>query len=314
MAGRRELLARIGRAAAARAANAVQSAVADLGKGTLERIARTLESVAPARTPPAPAPPSRPEGAKPGAERTKPGPASAAKPGPAHARVEAARAEAQEKKEADDLLASLQTLNAATKQIVDRLTALGYRETAEAITRVPEVPNINDRGAVPEAPTAPEVKVKPKKPLKRAEPEATPLPPLEPKAMEPKYRLQGTLIHVPYTKNLRFLYRMLSSEWRRIGIGKKKDGTPQPDGNAYSADAILQAKGGETADAGIRIPLEVLRSEEAFVAWASANGYENGGSVVVDGMIPPPGGAFAGERVWTVDAAKYKHLDTDGKR
>ena len=39
MASRRELLARIGRAAASRVFGAVQGAVSDLGKGTLERIA-----------------------------------------------------------------------------------------------------------------------------------------------------------------------------------------------------------------------------------------------------------------------------------
>jgi hypothetical protein len=186
---------------------------------------------------------------------------------------------------------------------VDRLTALGYRESAEAIYRVPAVPNINDRGAIPEAP--PLAPVKPKKPEKKPLPEAVPPGP------EAKYRLQGTLIHVPFTKNPRFLYRMLAGEWKRIGVGKKKDGTPQPQGNVYAADAIIQAKAGSTTDAGLRIPAEVLRNEDAFVEWATENGYGKGGSIVVDGMIPPPGGAFAGERVWTVDADKYQHLDTN---
>ena len=295
MASRRELLARIGRAAASRVFGAVQGAVSDLGKGTLERIASALEEGLPSTTP-----------------KPQPSPETKTR---APARTERREEEPDEqqarKREADSLLANLQTLQITTRQIVERLSQLGYRESAEAIYRVPEVPNLGDRGAVPEAPPPPpppEVKPKPKK---REKP---PIPEAPAKPTEAKYRLQGTLIHVPYTKNLKFLYRMLASEWKRIGLGKKKDGTPQPDGNVYAADAILQAKAGSTADAGIRIPPEVLGNEEAFVDWAQANGYEDGGSIVVDGMVPPPGGAFAGERVWTVDAEKYRHLDTDEDR
>ena len=303
MAGRRELLARIGRAAAARAASAVQSAVADMGKATLEQIAKRLEEApAPPRTevpPPArPKPPSR----------RAPEPEEEPQAVPQAQRV---------RKEAEGLMTELQTLQAATKQIVDRLQKLGYTAAAEAITHVPEIPKIDERGSIPPSEAKelpPEAKVKPKKRAKPGAEPAPPLPPLEPKPVEPKYRLQGSLIHVPYTKNLRFLYRMLASEWKRIGIGKKKDGTPQPDGNAYAVDAILQAKSGSTADAGVRVPIDVLGNEDAFVEWAKSQGYEDGGSIVVDGMIPPPGGAFAGERVWTVDANKYKHLDTDGDR
>jgi hypothetical protein len=308
MASRRELLARIGRAATSRVFGAVQSAVSDFGKGTLERIANALE-----------------EGLA--SEPPKPQTSPASKPR-ATARTERREEEPDEqqaqKREAEGLLANLQTLQITTRQIVERLSQLGYRESAEAIYRVPEVPNLGDRGAVPEAPPpTPEVKPKPKKREKAPIPEApakpkkrekAPIPEAPAKPTEAKYRLQGTLIHVPYTKNLKFLYRMLASEWKRIGLGKKKDGTPQPEGNVYAADAILQAKAGSTADAGIRIPPEVLGNEEAFVDWAKANGYENGGSIVVDGMVPPPGGAFAGERVWTVDAEKYRHLDTDEDR
>jgi hypothetical protein len=294
MASRRELLARIGRAAASRVFGAVQGAVSDLGKGTLERIANALEE----GLPPAPAAPTR--------APTRPAPA----PAPARARQEEAQDEERAKqREAEGLLANLQSLQITTKQIFERLSQLGYRESAEAIYKVPEVPNLGDRGSVPEAPPPPpEIKPKPKK---REKP---PIPEVPAKPTEAKYRLQGTLIHVPYTKNLKFLYRMLASEWKRIGLGKKKDGTPQPEGNVYAADAILQAKAGSTADAGIRIPPEVLGNEEAFVDWAKANGYENGGSIVVDGMVPPPGGAFAGERVWTVDADKYRDLDSDEDR
>jgi len=292
MASRRELLARIGRAAATRVFGAVQDAVSDFGKGTLERIAKALEEGAPVSPP-------RAEPAKPQAT-----PAPAPQP---RARQEEQAAEQARKREADGLLANLESLQITTKQIVERLTALGYRESAEAIYRVPEVPNLGDRGAVPEAPPPPKPPpVKPKKPEKK------PLPEVMPQPKEAKYRLQGTLIHVPFTKNPRFLYRMLASEWKRIGLGKKKDGTPQPEGNVYAADAIIQAKAGSTADAGIRIPPEVLGNEDAFVEWATENGYGDGGSIVVDGMIPPPGGAFAGERVWTVDADKYRHLDTEG--
>ena len=288
MSSRRELLARIGRAAASRVFGAVQGAVSNLGKGTLERIAERMESgIRPA------APPQAAPRAAPAAPQRQREPEEPARP----------TAQQQTRREAESLLTDLQALQITTRQIVERLTALGYRESAEAIYKVPEVPNINDRGAVPEAPKPPPVK--PKKPEKK------PLPEVAPPPAEAKYRLQGTLIHVPFTKNPRFLYRMLAGEWKRIGMGKKKDGTPQPDGNVYAADAILQAKAGSTTDAGIRIPPEVLGNEDAFVDWAKANGYENGGSIVVDGMVPPPGGAFAGERVWTVDADKYRHLDTD---
>ena len=55
MASRRELLARIGRAAASRVFGAVQGAVSDLGKGTLERIASALEEGLPS-APPKPQP------------------------------------------------------------------------------------------------------------------------------------------------------------------------------------------------------------------------------------------------------------------
>ena len=294
MSSRRELLARIGRAAASRVFGAVQGAVADLGKGTLERIAERMEAgLQPAAAPkPTPAPKAAPAAPQRPREPEEP-----ARP----------TAQQQTRREAESLLTDLQALQITTRQIVERLTALGYRESAEAIYKVPEVPNINDRGAVPEAPPPP--KPPPAKPKK---PEKKPLPEVVPPPAEAKYRLQGTLIHVPFTKNPRFLYRMLAGEWKRIGVGKRKDGTPQPEGNVYAADAIIQAKAGSTADAGIRIPPEVLRNEDAFVEWATENGYGEGGSIVVDGMIPPPGGAFAGERVWTVDADKYRHLDTDG--
>jgi len=290
MASRRELLARIGRAAAARVFGAVSGAVSNLGKETLERLAERMEAQPVATPPPPPPPPRAP---------ARPQPTPEPQPEPQGA----ASAQQRTRMEAEGLLGDLQALNITTRQIVERLTALGYRESAEAIYRVPDVPNLGDRGAVPALPPAPpEVRPKQKK---------KPLPEVVPPAQEAKYRIQGSLIHVPFTPNLRFLYRMLASEWTRIGIGKKKDGTPQPDGNAYAADAILQAKGGSTADAGVRIPPEVLGNEDAFVDWAKSQGYDKGGSIVVDGMIPPPGGAFAGERVWTVDAERYRHLDTD---
>ncbi len=62
MSSRRELLARIGRAAASRVFGAVQGAVADLGKGTLERIAERMEAgLQPAAAPkPTPAPKAAP--------------------------------------------------------------------------------------------------------------------------------------------------------------------------------------------------------------------------------------------------------------
>ena len=305
MSSRRDLLARIGRAAASRVFGAVQGAVSDLGKGTLERLAERMESglrgpapkdlKAPPVAPAPPAPTQRQQEAKGGGA-----------PGPTVQQQERQqeKQEQQAKQEADGLIADLQALQITTRQIVERLTALGYRESAEAIYKVPEVPNINDRGAVPAEPPKPPP-IKPKKPEKK------PLPEIAPPTPEAKDRLQGSIIQVPYVKNLRFLYRMLNGEWRRIGMGKRKDGAPQPEGNVYAADAILQAKAGSTTDTGIRIPPEVLRNEDAFVEWATENGYGEGGSIVVDGMIPPPGGAFAGERVWTVNAEAYRDLDKD---
>jgi hypothetical protein len=296
MSSRRDLLARIGRAAASRVFGAVQGAVSDLGKGTLERLAERMESGLRGPTPPAPPPPAPPPPAPTQRQREPRGTDAL---GPT-----VQQQEKQAKQEADGLIADLQALHITTRQIVERLTALGYRESAEAIYKVPEVPNINDRGAVPAEPPKPPP-IKPKKPEKK------PLPEIAPPTPEAKYRLQGSIIQVPYVKNLRFLYRMLNGEWKRIGMGKKKDGTPQPEGNVYAANAILQAKAGSTTDAGIRIPPEVLRNEDAFVEWATENGYSEGGSIMVDGMIPPPGGAFAGERVWTVNAEAYRDLDKD---
>jgi hypothetical protein len=246
-------------------------------------------------TPPAPPPPAPPPPAPTQRQR---------EPRGTDALGPTVQQEKQAKQEADGLIADLQALQITTRQIVERLTALGYRESAEAIYKVPEVPNINDRGAVPAEPPKPPP-IKPKKPEKK------PLPEIAPPTPEAKYRLQGSIIQVPYVKNLRFLYRMLNGEWKRIEMGKRKDGAPQPEGNVYAADAILQAKAGSTTDTGIRIPPEVLRNEDAFVEWATENGYGEGGSIVVDGMIPPPGGAFAGERVWTVNAEAYRDLDKD---
>ena len=301
MSSRRELLARIGRAAASRVFGAVQGAVSDLGKGTLERLAERMESGLRGPTPKAQpdlkATPAVPAPPAPTQRQREPRGTDAL--GPA-----VQQQEKQAKQEADGLIADLQALHITTRQIVERLTALGYRESAEAIYKVPEVPNINDRGAVPAEPPKPPP-IKPKKPEKK------PLPEIAPPTPEAKYRLQGSIIQVPYVKNLRFLYRMLNGEWKRIGMGKRKDGTPQPEGNVYAANAILQAKAGSTTDAGIRIPPEVLRNEDAFVEWATENGYSEGGSIMVDGMIPPPGGAFAGERVWTVNAEAYRDLDKD---
>jgi hypothetical protein len=42
-------------------------------------------------------------------------------------------------------------------------------------------------------------------------------------------------------------------------------------------------------DPGTRIPKTAMQSRENFLRWGRANGYENGMSIIIDGLLAPPG-------------------------
>ena len=46
---------------------------------------------------------------------------------------------------------------------------------------------------------------------------------------------------------------------------------------------------GGSLDPGTPVPLTAMRSRQAFVTWATRNGYEEGCSIRVTGIVPPPG-------------------------
>jgi hypothetical protein len=191
-----------------------------------------------------------------------------------------------------ELVRELSNLVRATDELRRKLAALGYQEAADAIVGVPPVPT---------PPPAPPPEVPPP-PLPPPPPEVPPPPPPPPEELpaEERYFLNGPGIHIPFEKDLRLLYQVIASEWRRASIGSRRDdkGNPIEPLPPYAPDALMR---GGAADPGARIPVTALRSEGAFVAWAERMGFTDGAAIAIDGLIAPPGTKFGGERkrTWT---------------
>lgn len=180
------------------------------------------------------------------------------------------------------MMEQLSSLAVATNQIYQRLVDLGYAQAAQAIVGVPPappMPPVPPPGAgLPELPPPPELP---------EPPEAPEAPPAEPSAVPAeRYLLSGSSIHIPYVDPAT-AFRTLKSEWERAMIGSPRvGGQPTDPRPKYAPDAFVR---GNTLDPGLQVPSHAMRSENAFVAWAADNGYEQGLSVEVDGLIAPPG-------------------------
>jgi hypothetical protein len=80
--------------------------------------------------------------------------------------------------------------------------------------------------------------------------------------------------------------------WERAAIGAKRDENNRPIGPKgarapYGADAVARA---DTADPGTRIPPRALRGPTAWMEWIKDNGYSDGLSIQIVGLLAPPGG------------------------
>ena len=187
-----------------------------------------------------------------------------------------------------ELLQELSTLQAATASLVERLRALGYLDAAQAVLGTPAAPKPTPEGRPPTPPPPPP-------PILPPEPE-----PQEPEEQEeeeeepeeyrpPRYLLNGPAIRIPWFPPDE-AFTTFATVWDRISIGGKRDPSDPTRGiegiARYGADAIAR---GSPMDPGKRIPLSALGSKRAFTNWAKQNGYEDGLSIIVDGLLPEGG-------------------------
>jgi hypothetical protein len=189
-----------------------------------------------------------------------------------------------------ELLQELSSLQAATTGLVERLRELGYLDAAQAILGTPAAPKPPPEGPPPAPPPPPP----PEPPPEQQEPEEQ-----EPEEEEeeerpeeyrpPRYLLNGPAIRIPWFPPEE-AFTTFANLWDRISIGGKRDPSDPTRGiegiARYGADAIAR---GSPMDPGKRIPLDALASKRAFAAWAKKNGYEDGLSIIVDGLLPEGG-------------------------
>jgi hypothetical protein len=106
-------------------------------------------------------------------------------------------------------------------------------------------------------------------------------PPL-PTKETPSPWLRGSSIYVGFD-DLGGVWLELLDVWRTARIGMKATDTGPL---KYGPNAVAK---GSDLDAGLRIPAHALRTKGAFLRWARQNGYEDGMSVLIDGMVAAPG-------------------------
>lgn len=187
-----------------------------------------------------------------------------------------------------ELLQELSTLQAATASLVERLRALGYLDAAQAVLGTPSAPKPPPEGRPP-APPPPPPPILPPEPEPQ-EPEEQEEEEEEPEEYRPpRYLLNGPAIRIPWFPPDE-AFTTFATVWDRISIGGKRDPSDPTRGiegiARYGADAIAR---GSPMDPGKRIPLSALGSKRAFTNWAKQNGYEDGLSIIVDGLLPEGG-------------------------
>ena len=253
----------------------------------------------PPRVSPAEAGPSRPTPTRPQAPaRPLPGE-------PSRAAVDPARASPGE------LLQELSTIQAATASLVERLRELGYLDAAQAIlgTTAPTTPT-----APPAAPPPPSQPPPPPEPPPEPEPEEP--EPQEPEKEGPRYLLNGPAIRIPFFPPEE-AFAQFDRMWDRVAIGGPRDPDDPTRGTAgaalYGADAIAR---GSAMDPGKRIPPSALSSRSAFLGWAEKHGYREGLSIVVDGLLAPPGRSIGpmSPRDLPASKARQESLRNDRER
>jgi len=188
-----------------------------------------------------------------------------------------------------ELLQELSTLQAATASLVERLRALGYLDAAQAVLGTPAAPKPPPEGRPPAPPPPPPPILPPEVPPEQQEPEE-PEEEEEPEEYRPpRYLLNGPAIRIPWFPPDE-AFTTFATVWDRISIGGKRDPSDPTRGiegiARYGADAIAR---GSPMDPGKRIPLSALGSKRAFTNWAKQNGYEDGLSIIVDGLLPEGG-------------------------
>ena len=186
------------------------------------------------------------------------------------------------------LLQELSSLQAATSSLVERLRELGYLDAAQAILGTPVAPKPPKEEKPPGLPPLPpEPPIEPPPQEQEEEPEEEEEKPEE--YRPPRYLLNGPAIRIPWFPPEE-AYSTFATVWDRISIGGKRDPTDPSRGlegiARYGADAIAR---GSPMDPGKRIPLSALVSKRSFTTWAKQNGYEDGLSIIVDGLLPEGG-------------------------
>ena len=126
--------------------------------------------------------------------------------------------------------------------------------------------------------------------------------------------LQGSPIQIPYFSDLEDLFNATIETWNRAGIGSPRapakpgevDSLGRPLGRPldslppFAPKAVIK---GTTLDPGVLVPATALRSVTSFKNWAESNGFDGGGSIMIDGLIAPPGGPrLSGRRSWSPPA------------
>lgn len=118
--------------------------------------------------------------------------------------------------------------------------------------------------------------------------------PFEPKKETPSPWLRGSSIHIPFV-DPEGAFLALIDVWQtaRIGMRTDEDGPTKYNPNAYAK--------GSPVDPGLRIPGYALRSADAFERWAQQNGFGEGLSITIDGMVAAPGRSVISDasKLWT---------------
>lgn len=93
-------------------------------------------------------------------------------------------------------------------------------------------------------------------------------------------------------------FKTLAFEWQRAKIGSPRDANGKP----IEADppfAPLLVARGSALDSGQQVPMGALRSVNAFLEWSKENGFEQGISLRVEGLVKAPGRIAKTRGAWS---------------
>jgi hypothetical protein len=88
-------------------------------------------------------------------------------------------------------------------------------------------------------------------------------------------------------------FKALLHSWNQAMIGSPRgeDGTALDPEPRFAPFTVAKGSSDSGMDAGVVVPVGAMRNVAAFTTWARDNGFEQGISLRVDGLIRGPGNA-----------------------